>query len=663
MKKRSLFSSCFLSLGACIPAIATVTSCSINNKCNFSILNDGNFKMSQQTATKGEKCKLYIEDKNINEAIIGVKAITSSGQLISDDNWECAVKGKKTILITFYATATTDDICIELKTEPEEDIYDELEIATSGVTTETKQLLEGQNAEIVFKCSSSSQIVDSIERINTHPGEISSSFYNFDYENQKLTINGEAIHSENQKISINLNVTDKNHDVETICSDVNILTSQTKIENRGKLETTLLIDPGYQQTFQIADVIVKVGESILSRNEYTWLIDDIYSYKATVYTNENIQIKDDVDIIVYVSEKTTNLFNVFITDGSDVIEESPKMASQIAGLSQDIYNDIADSTYDEQTPITITAKNETSGKEIEVEPQYYHFDEANKRIIIQPEGVKGNIYIRKHLHSTKSFSDISWENLCHFANGGLDSLKELFSNYNITSFVGLEKTMPFGANPVTQYLRVIGENHDIISGEDNKKAALTFEFVRLFSTSASSQTRIAFGTKDGDTYVNSWYSQNTEKNSNIRVYLNDEEQTFFKGLPACVKDSVKTIVKERACIFDSPTKRQNIEDKIFVLTPCEICGDAATGKYPKDEGTKNNIQYELYKQNISTPTDGECAFRTKTSLKSSAGKNTYWLAGMDVVDKKNTCYIEAGSGKILTKETTTGYEISPVFCI
>ena len=676
MKKISWFSS-LLGASTVCAIVPLITSCSVSNEFRVSVVNGGEFEITQDSTTKGEVCSVLIKDQNVDEAITDIKSVSSCGKVIDTNSWRCCVVDKKTVSIVFFASATAinSNVKIELTTEHQEDVYDDIEILTPGVKAYPDRVIEGVKAEIKLRCvaSTPAKFVDSIEWINTNPGSLSTSSYDFYYNpdvehGQMLTIDADAVHSEGRKISISLVLTNQVHNISYSSSkeevDVTEVEGKTQITHKGKLNVNVSIEEAYWQTYQIVDVVVKVGDNTLTRSQYTWLIDNVRTYRATITTNDGVEVTDDVQVLVYLGDKTSNLFNVFVTDGA-LTEESPKVASQIAGLKQEVYNFFDNMEYVDGNEITITAKNPESGKETTVDPKYFHFDKENNSIIVEPGGVIGNLYIKKNLRSTKSFEDISWDNLCHFANGGVQTLQEIFANYDYDTYVGKEKELPFKQEGKTQTVRVIGQEHDTIyqetnSNADTKKAALTFEFANLYSEDNSTTYKMKFSSANN---VDSWaIYHGTKKNSAVRDYLNDESENgkFFKNLPQSVQENIKLIIKQRADRTDS-SQRFDITDKVFLLTPCEVCGDPNKDKYPMNEGTDKNIQYEWYIDHVGPVTDDPSDARIKKGIDSSSV--LYWMSSFYKGTKDNTICIGTNGSITYAACQKNPYAIAPVFCI
>lgn len=272
-----------------------------------------------------------------------------------------------------------------------------------------------------------------------------------------------------------------------------------------------------------------------------------------------------------------------------------------------------------------------------------------------------------------TFENDSWENVCKYANMGLDALKE---HYHLTSFVGRRKTFYFKIRE-TNYKHtaiVIDENKDVTP--DGNKTALTLQMKNVIS---------------GDNLLRIWLvtAQNNAtcwRNSNIRKGLLEVTE---KGMPKVIYDNVKTVLKKSFTIDGKDVL--DFEETFFIPSLNEIYSNELIKNvwYPepgigllqkpiKDvekyalEGEqyayyKDIAKYEtgiaqenLIKKTIYIPNEGE-EVNTNTWLRTKV----YGSSKYDDVDNPLSYYFITNEGK-LQVTIANGRQpgtLSPIFCI
>lgn len=201
--------------------------------------------------------------------------------------------------------------------------------------------------------------------------------------------------------------------------------------------------------------------------------------------------------------------------------------------------------------------------------------------------------------TTTSFITDSWENVSYYADFGLDELK---NHYYRNSFVGLEREIELeGGSDTIQRVRVVGENHDLLSGSNNKVASLTFEFVSPYMNETLNY---------GDS-GNSQYSD-----SNLRMYLND---LFENTFPEVLKDNIPYVTKKTVRYEDELTPAvETTDERIFALSVREI-GDIFFGT-----AEPYSLEEEAYEYYENGPTLTQEAVKLADKKRNKNGL-FYWL--------------------------------------
>lgn len=268
-----------------------------------------------------------------------------------------------------------------------------------------------------------------------------------------------------------------------------------------------------------------------------------------------------------------------------------------------------------------------------------------------------------------SFESDAWENVVSYANEGFDRLQEV---YGLKTFVGREKKIEIGGEIFR--VRVIGENHDILSYTDNKEAAaLTFEFTRAIDGIYANMQPVDYK------QTNNW------ANSYVRNTLNND---FIKKLPDCLKDAnkgIRTVDKYSSEYYTSSRHAESgvskTNDKLFILSRKEI-GAADWKSTKKDyEGESFILQrdpfsvegdvYQYYlneyakypNQNYSKAKVARIkGFGYQSDKYTPYSSQQYLLRSYDPSETRNVYFVQ-GDGSIVSEVNTTSTPMFPCFCI
>lgn len=267
-----------------------------------------------------------------------------------------------------------------------------------------------------------------------------------------------------------------------------------------------------------------------------------------------------------------------------------------------------------------------------------------------------------------TFENDSWENVCTYANMGLDALKE---HYHVDSFIGKEKTVYLNIID-TQYkhsLVVIDENKDIKT--DGKKCALTLQFKNIVG--GNNPFRIWLGTFDRES--------TTWPKSNVRVGI---DAAMKKYLPQIVYNNVKTVCKKSLNFLGDDVEES--EETFFLPSMNEIWGkdliktawyaDMTKEAYIQKDISNpqiyslENEQYALYKQIITKETGTKQDSTVKKTIPffwdGIEYPRVYWLRTKEgrTIFNDSYYYFVDEEGKV--KRPPTIYQtctIVPIFCI
>ena len=257
----------------------------------------------------------------------------------------------------------------------------------------------------------------------------------------------------------------------------------------------------------------------------------------------------------------------------------------------------------------------------------------------------GNLTLYAKWVNYVSFYDDSWENVIKYANEGTNKLHEVYyqdcekNRLYPNTLIGLERPVYIDKiQRIKHNVRVIDENYDTLSSDNNVKAALTFEFSTLVSSFLGNYEEIKWAEPDN----NNW------ENSHIRDYLNDY---FLKQrLPEELTYGIKQVSKKT---YDASQKDvKEYPEYLFPLSVTEM-------GYGHDKAKEIVNPYKYYE---------ECggvkdAKRIKVDGKGNAFG--YWLRS-PVVDGENTrAWASTTNGELENVHCFTSYRdgFAPAFCI
>ena len=249
-----------------------------------------------------------------------------------------------------------------------------------------------------------------------------------------------------------------------------------------------------------------------------------------------------------------------------------------------------------------------------------------------------------------SFFADTWEHVIKYANEGIDKLHEVYKNdclYNEdypNTLIGCIKYVQFSQNEY-HLVRVIDENHDILSKDTSKKAALTLEFLTLVSSS-----------KDGKYIPVSWEKDATKdvswEDSHIRDYLNVTLKSYMQSE---IRKGVKQVKKDTYNFKESKVK--TYDEYFFPFCVSEL------GYKDEEYAKETSSVYKLYEK----CTEQKVFARAKCDTKVNA--HAYWLRSSILVDGDGihawTCN-ESGvleHEKVIDGETAVERAVAPAFCI
>jgi len=251
-------------------------------------------------------------------------------------------------------------------------------------------------------------------------------------------------------------------------------------------------------------------------------------------------------------------------------------------------------------------------------------------------------------HEANFFTD-HWENICYYADQGLDKLKEV---YGLDTFIGLERTVTM--NGTVHKVRVIGENHDKITGS-TKTATLTFESSTLLSDNKGNYVLHVW-----DTYSNKDY-----KTSSLYNALNStSEVTTWKVKPntgdKLENKSIYTFLKENGVTPKQVDKTVALGDSYLTDTPysCYVFPLSFT-EMGQTGSSRIRVEGSVYKYWADHNNDD-------ARIKADVGgtKFNYWLVSPDIQDSSYAWQVGSiGNTKLskITDNTDTG--VSFAFCV
>jgi len=253
-------------------------------------------------------------------------------------------------------------------------------------------------------------------------------------------------------------------------------------------------------------------------------------------------------------------------------------------------------------------------------------------------------------HEANFFTD-HWENICYYADQGLDKLKEV---YGINSFIGLERTITI--NGSVHVVRVIDENHDKLTGL-NKTAALTFESVTLLSdskghciiskwdasTNQSYKTSILYNAFNSENEVTTWIRK---PNTSDGKFENKSIYTLLKQAGITPKQVDKAVALGSTYSTDTPYSCY-----VFPLSFAEI---GQTGS------SKAKVEGSVYKYWAEHNNDDA---RIKYDVEGKKPFN-YWLVSPDI-EQSNYSWQIGSIGNTLTATIAdqSSTSVSFAFCI
>jgi len=241
-----------------------------------------------------------------------------------------------------------------------------------------------------------------------------------------------------------------------------------------------------------------------------------------------------------------------------------------------------------------------------------------------------------------NFSTDSWATVINNATS-LDNLKKVYKLESTETFVGKTRTVTI--DDVDYTVKVIGEDHDILTDDTSKKAVLTFQFENLVD--------------DGISYAYSYSSSSNYGESKLKSYLNTN---LYKRLPSDLQSGIKAVNKGA---YDASTSTvKTYSDKLFALSMTEMgyttLPDGSTTI--QTEGTKYNaykdttLETEFKKTLVGTTTNSSYMLRSPAfSGETGAvwGINTEGLLGFDM----------SGHTYRQPESVNTGMGVLPAFAI
>lgn len=182
----------------------------------------------------------------------------------------------------------------------------------------------------------------------------------------------------------------------------------------------------------------------------------------------------------------------------------------------------------------------------------------------------GSVFLTRHLSMpARSFATDSWRQFAEIANQGLDKLKDFYKPNGGTFIITPEddtqakvdakmRTVKVDGHG-TFKVRVIGEAHDTLSSDENKTAALTFEFVDIIDDAVAYNQRFPT-TAERITDYNKTY---------MHDYCNN---LLPKMLPDDLKNAIQPVKKITTC-FDTGNNdfyECSTDEKFFPLSTNEM---------------------------------------------------------------------------------------------
>lgn len=314
-----------------------------------------------------------------------------------------------------------------------------------------------------------------------------------------------------------------------------------------------------------------------------------------------------------------------------------------------------------------------------------------------------------------TFNNDSWENVVTWSNKGLEELK---NHYGLDTFVGQTRTVTVNTQKHT--VRVIGENHDVLTNKSDK-ATLTFEFVNpicdrdgyglatLWNDTNSANINVDYLnstlrynlTKKGTPATSSykyWFVKNGFVEDDGTTNDGTKHSTTYSG--KSVLDMIAAgepalanglqSVKKEVGIYNSASNtwsKATYDDKLFLPTVTEITKETTTHHH-MDEGSiykyyeDHDDASSRIKKHINTTTyidrsdiaGGETLYPSSFSNQlnyagsttaASQGASRYWL-NSPCTDNNIAAFGANCSGVIGAFQSTSTVQamsVAPCFCI
>jgi len=190
-----------------------------------------------------------------------------------------------------------------------------------------------------------------------------------------------------------------------------------------------------------------------------------------------------------------------------------------------------------------------------------HFDywTINDEAVTQDYKINKDVVIKASYSASPNFNTIDWKTLCDDTSNL--TFEQFKTKYGKETFIGEERMVWYECNyggtskPIREIkVRVIGENHDTLSSDPEKKAMFTFEFEEIV------KRNIKYCSENSNEYIN----------SNLRTELSSAKENLIKHNDGLTVKKVKKTTLKGGNKLDDHTSYVETDEELFALSGAEI---------------------------------------------------------------------------------------------